>query len=119
MPSHNCKWPTCSAIVPTPGYCPAHAHHAGDDARHYDHHQRDQQSKRFYNSKAWQQTRLVKLAQTPVCEHCGRELATTVHHRLEVKDIRDEQPHLLTAFDNLESCCAACHMKWHKRKRPA
>ena len=116
MPSFNCKHGTCAAILPTRGYCPAHADRAQDDAAAYDRHKRDARSKVFYNSTVWRAARSAKLARDPMCERCGRELATTVHHVREVADVRDVAPELLTAYDNLESTCTPCHTRGHKRK---
>jgi 5-methylcytosine-specific restriction protein A len=119
MPKANCRWPTCAAILDKPGYCPDHAHHAGDTTRSYDFHKRDAASKQFYNSREWQSARSVKLARDPVCERCGRVLATAVHHIVEVRDVRQTRPDLLTADTNLQSICNGCHARHHKRKGAA
>ena len=109
MPSHPCRHGTCTNYIATPGYCPDHAGLAAGDRRHsharYDRFTRDVESKRFYDSAAWQAARAAKLTADPLCELCGR-FAQHVHHRIRVKQATQEQ-----RLDQrlLVSCCSECH----------
>ncbi len=109
MPSHPCKHRTCTAYLAAPGYCQEHARLSAGDRRQahsqYDRFVRDTESKRFYDSAAWQRARAAKLTANPLCEHCGR-FAQHVHHRIPVKQATQEQ-----RLDQrlLVSCCIECH----------
>jgi 5-methylcytosine-specific restriction enzyme A len=71
----------------------------------------------FYSLRAWRGSdgkvgvRQLKLNQDPLCEDCkvlGRiELATQVHHMIEVKDSQEDALDLV----NLRSLCSACHSR--------
>ena len=37
-------------------------------------------SQEIYNTNRWQKLRKAKLMANPVCEICGKEMATQVHH---------------------------------------
>lgn len=110
MPSHPCKWPTCSEYVPEPGYCPAHTDKAPADRREqhrrYDQLHRDPEAKSFYNSTAWQRARATKLTTDPLCELCGR-LAEHVHHKTPVKASEEKR----LEQKNLQSLCQPCHSR--------
>jgi 5-methylcytosine-specific restriction enzyme A len=79
----------------------------------YNRTKRDPETEKFYNSAAWQRLRLVKLAQTPLCEICQPlhflTAATHVHHIVEVT--RD--PDLRSDLSNLQSLCKSCHSRLH------
>jgi 5-methylcytosine-specific restriction protein A len=109
VPSHPCRWPTCTAYVPTYGYCADHAGKATavrrEDRRHYDKHRRDPDAKRFYDSAAWQVARKLKLAEDPVCERCGAAWSRHVHH---VKPLKPH-PELRLDRRNLMAVCPPCH----------
>jgi 5-methylcytosine-specific restriction enzyme A len=83
--------------------------------REYDRKRRDPESKRFYDSARWQKIRAVKLRDSPLCEPClaanRKTFASTVHHRLEIRD----HPELALEWDNLVSACASCHSAHHMR----
>jgi 5-methylcytosine-specific restriction protein A len=111
MPSYRCKWPNCRAYVPRSGsYCQDHEQHGrearADRDRYYDQHLRDEDARRFYNSKAWELAREKKLATTPICERCNREWARHVHHKKPLKFCTVEER---TAQSNLKSLCHPCH----------
>lgn len=60
-----------------------------------------------YNTRTWQQLRLRKLREQPLCEYCPptqRRPATEVDHRLAISDGG-------AVFDmvNLASACKRCH----------
>lgn len=60
-----------------------------------------------YDTPAWKKLRKAKLSHTPLCEYCppGREVAAKhVDHRKAIKAGGDPW-----AWDNLVSCCPACH----------
>lgn len=86
--------------------------------RDYDAHRRDRASKGFYNSAAWRKARLLKLAESPLCELCRRSgrltAATTVHHRQELRD----RPDLALDLANLQSVCPPCHSRHHAARAP-
>lgn len=123
MPSHNCKHPTCAVILPQRGYCAAHAHLAPpspeqEKQRRYDQTNRDPRSKAFYDSAAWQRARAAQLAHHPLCQRDGcRKLAEQVHHIRPVKEVRDTEPRLLFAGENLLSVCAQCHVQLEAEAR--
>jgi 5-methylcytosine-specific restriction protein A len=113
MPSRPCNHPTCCNYVPRESgrrFCDEHAaeetQKRAERHRHYDQHQRDQDAKKFYNSAEWQRARAIKLARNPVCEHCNRAFATTVHHRIPLAKCTPAQR---LDQDNLKSCCHPCH----------
>jgi len=116
MPSYRCKHPTCAAILARPGHCAAHQPIAAavNAERHrlYDETQRDQETKRFYGSHAWQLARNEKLTNTPVCERCQTDWAREVHHRQPAREF----PELRTTQSNLEALCPACHRRHEARK---
>lgn len=113
--AYRCKHPTCAAIIAAAGYCDHHQHNAKSAGKDYDQHQRDQQSKEFYSSRRWQRTSRVYLTHHPVCEYPScRQLATLVHHRQPVNEVRDAAPHLLYSACNLMACCAHHHNQIHK-----
>jgi 5-methylcytosine-specific restriction protein A len=81
MPVYPCNVPTCTAYVATRGAsCADHAGRAAGMQRFYDRHQRNRDSKQFYDSAAWQRARKIRLAAHPICERCAREWAEHVHH---------------------------------------
>jgi 5-methylcytosine-specific restriction protein A len=110
MPSYPCRWPTCTAYVPHYGYCPDHQQHQRkarrEIHRYYDQHNRNDESKKFYNSSAWKRARGIQLAAHPVCRRCTREWSTTVHHIIPLDECTPEQR---VDQDNLFACCASCH----------
>lgn len=111
MPAHPCRWPTCVAYVRRPAtYCDEHADDGREARRErdrfYDRHVRDPESKRFYDSAAWQRARATKLADRPVCERCERVFAQHVHHR---KPLADCTPAERVDQRLLMSVCQPCH----------
>lgn len=65
----------------------------------------------YYASEAWKARIEHKLRCEPVCQHCGRRPATTVHH-LHYDTLGRE----LTSRD-LKSRCNHCHEIFHKLAR--
>lgn len=71
----------------------------------YDNTTRNQESKAFYNSKAWWRVRTIVLRDNPLCVKCGHP-AKIVDH---IKEIRFGGAKL--DLDNLRGLCVACHNK--------
>ena len=119
-PKRPCAKPGCFKLVEA-GYC---AKHKQDDkkqraeaARHYDIYLRDQKSKLFYKSRAWQAARQRVLTRyNYLCQDCLREnritQADTVHHRVEISKVWSKR----LDMDNLVSLCASCHNRRHSVK---
>lgn len=93
-----CLEPGCAGFATYRGRCPDHSK------------QREQQigraGKEAYATKRWALTRRRKLTKDPICERCERELANTVHHRVDIAEGGDEY-----AMRNLESLCGPCHSR--------
>jgi len=83
----------------------------------YDRFARDAESKRFYNSTAWQRARLMQLREHPLCNDCleqGRTIAAShVHH---VKELADA-PELALDPENFRSLCQSCHSALHAKSK--
>ncbi|WMT43490.1 HNH endonuclease [Paenibacillus sp. D2_2] len=97
-------------------YCDDHANLAQDDTttrnRLYDKQVRNQDAKKFYNSKEWIVARAQRLRiDKGLCQECLREKriksADMVHH---TKPIRDNWE-LRLSIKHLESLCNSCHGK--------
>lgn len=71
-----------------------------------------------YNTSTWQRMRKAKLMENPLCECCGRALATQVHHVTKISSAdRDEDIlELGFNFSNLQSLCDDCHERIHGKK---
>ena len=107
-----CRQPGCRNTTHNKrGYCDDHIG-AGDRA--YRASRPDTAEQKFYASAQWRKVRKLKLQQDPLCEICERQhvvkAATIVHHKQEIKQGGDP-----FAWDNIESVCASCHMRLHKR----
>lgn len=80
--------------------------------RYYDKYQRNQASKAFYNSAAWQKAREQALVRDNyLCQHCLKVKRITpadmVHHIVALLDDWSKSLDL----DNLLSMCNPCHTK--------
>jgi 5-methylcytosine-specific restriction enzyme A len=104
-------------------HCPYYAEVRGRCRDHY--RQRERERNRFrradakqgaairvYHSAKWLNTRRRVLADNPICEDCGKELATEVDHRTPLSEGGDPY-----ALDNLSPKCGPCH--WRKTAREA
>ena len=84
--------------------------------RQYNKTARNQESKKFYHSRAWLRLRDIKLCNAPYCEDClSRGIhtaATHVHHMQELTT----HPHLALDEDNIMSMCISCHSRVHASK---
>ncbi len=73
------------------------------NAKVYDRIQRNQESDKFYHSRAWKNKREQILSNNPFCVSCGKP-AQMVDHKVAIKDggskLDDE---------NLQPMCNPCH----------
>lgn len=75
---------------------------------------------KLLNAKEWQELRIRKLRDSPLCEICERKgyivPARVVHHIIEVESGRSEQEcrALAYSYNNLQSLCRECHAEVHK-----
>lgn len=72
---------------------------------------------KWYAKTEWRKLRKIKLQQDPVCEVCGEQIATQVHHKVSfMKGTTDEEKlSLLLDYDNLQSICPTCHQHIHNK----
>lgn len=71
---------------------------------------------RFYQSAKWQRTRLIKLAESPLCEMCISTGLTVPAYHVDHKIPLAEYYSKRLDFDNLQSLCHSCHSKKTKRE---
>lgn len=70
----------------------------------YDNTKRNQESNKFYHSKAWKSLRSLVLSNYPFCVDCGKP-AQMVDHKVAIKDNWDKR----LDEDNLQPMCNICH----------
>lgn len=99
---HECNEPGCRTLT-TARLCPLHQ---AQNEKQYE-AARGTAAERGYTA-TWSRLRRMKLADSPLCQRCGRA-ATLVHHRDRDTGNSSE--------DNLESLCSACHRCEHKEER--
>ena len=58
----------------------------------------------------WERISKLKRKQCPVCEDCGREPSTQVHHKVPFHGVSDPNR---TNWYNLMALCADCHKRRH------
>lgn len=76
-------------------------------------------AKAFYNSAAWQETRLAYLhARHGLCERCGKP-GSIVHHRKHLRPKDMDNPARTLSWSNLELLCHRCHDQEHMPGKPA
>jgi len=101
-----CRYPGCSNVVESPGYCPLHRtqkHRDYGRARAYFDAEHG-----FYRSKAWRSLRESVLKERPLCRRCESlgliVAATVVDHIQPIKTGG-------ARFDwnNLQPLCVSCH----------
>ena len=73
--------------------------------KEYDKNYRNKESKDFYNSNSWKETRSTILRNNPFCKICKLP-AQTVDHIIPIS----ENGHK-TKENNLQSLCISCHNK--------
>lgn len=70
-------------------------------------------SYKFYQSKAWEQTRAAYLASVHyICERCGSP-AKIVHHKIYISPANIDNIKITLDWTNLEALCQDCHNKEH------
>lgn len=74
-------------------------------------------AKAFYNSAAWQQTRMsYMLSKHGLCERCGKP-GLIVHHRKYLRPCDMNNPKRTLDYSNLELLCHACHDEEHLKRQ--
>ncbi len=111
MPSYYCRFPTCNVLMGKPGWCDRHAVYGAQAEaarqRIYDRQVRDPRAVAFYHSQEWLVARDRALCAHPICQQCGKEIATEAHHiepLMRAWDLRIEP-------SNLWCVSRACHRK--------
>lgn len=72
--------------------------------------------KKLYNNTQWRKLRQSYIMEHPICELCGKELATDCHHLSSpfndgLSDI--ERIGRLLDASNLQALCKECHCRLH------
>jgi len=71
---------------------------------------------RFYQSEKWKRTRLITLAESPLCEMCLVSGVTSpAVHVDHIIPLSEDYSKKLN-YDNLQSLCHSCHSKKTKRE---
>lgn len=107
-PKQPCAYPNCPEL--TEGrFCEKHRRQTNNA---YNRYTRDEDSKAFYNSKAWRRLSRLQLQREPLCADCLR--AGRIHPAEiadHIKPIRENGARL--DMENLQSLCRACHNTKH------
>lgn len=78
----------------------------------YNKYKRDQDAKRFYNSKAWEVVRTLALNRDYyLCQECMKNKSIVVYDVVHHIKSRKDYPELALTLENLISLCHACHNK--------
>lgn len=75
-------------------------------------------SAKIYSTRRWQKLRESVLMENPICQMCGKELATEVHHNPPISTGLTEQEMLNIGFgitSQLLALCPKCHDKLHQQ----
>lgn len=80
------------------------------------------EDKRFYNSKAWKDTReAYKRSVGGLCERCLKQglyvPGEIVHHKIHLTSDNVNDPSVTLNYDNLELVCRDCHGQIHRGPR--
>lgn len=79
---------------------------------------RKKEAQTIYNTQRWRNLRNSHLMKSPLCEVCGKELATQVHHiDAFMKYTGDKRLEKAYDYNNLMSICDACHHKLHNNEK--
>lgn len=101
-PKRPCSYPGCPNL--TDGrFCEKHAK---EEARRYEHFQRDPATRKRYGG-VWRKIRAVYLASHPLCERCKRQGKITPAE--EVHHMRPLSEGGTNDFSNLMALCTSCH----------
>lgn len=73
--------------------------------------------KHIYNTKKWKDLRNSYIEAHPICEICGENEATQVHHIVKFSSGKSnkEIEKLAYDYDNLMALCKNCHLSKHKK----
>ena len=107
-PKRPCGYPNCPKLIDGQ-YCDEHKRLTN---KHYNRYGRDEDSKKFYNSKAWRRLAAMQIKKEPLCTEClkaGRITAAQIAHH--TKPIREGGARLDS--NSLQSLCRACHNRKH------
>ena len=77
---------------------------------------RNQKYIKLINSVRWRELRTKKIQMNPLCEICGKELATEVHHIRPLEEFTNNiqlMEELCYDINNLQSLCHKCHKNIH------
>lgn len=107
-PKQPCAYPSCPEL--TDGrYCEKHRQQI---AREYNTYTRDEDTKAFYNSRAWRRLAGLQLKREPLCADCLRAGGITPAEIADhIQPIREGGARL--NFNNIQSLCRACHNRKH------
>lgn len=73
-------------------------------------------SKKFYNSKKWQEIRQIVLQRDfHICQLCGEANANIVHHKIELTIFNIDNTDITLNANNLITLCSICHDEVHSR----
>lgn len=108
-PKRPCSYPGCPNL--TDGrFC---EEHAKEEARRYEHYDRDPATKRRYG-RAWKRIRNSYAATHPLCEECLAKGFYTpteeIHHMLPLSQGGTHDR------ENLKALCKACHARIHAER---
>lgn len=115
-----CAYPGCINLIQDGRFCFEHQNENQKQRResdkYYDDHLRNQKTKQFYKSRAWQAARRKALTRDNyLCQDCLSEnritRADTVHHLVEISVDWSKR----LDINNLVSLCASCHNMRHAR----
>lgn len=96
----------CHTTVEDKRYCNKHSEHEPGNFRGY---HRDDQHRRFYNSKAWRNLSKSFLIENPFCIECKKKDRLELSkHSDHIKSIRTHW-HLRLEWSNLRALCIRCH----------
>ncbi len=71
-------------------------------------------AKKFYQSKAWKDTRQLVLCNNNFsCEICGNVEHLIIHHKIELNERNIHDPNIALGLENLMCVCHECHNKIH------
>jgi hypothetical protein len=113
MVTRTCAEPSCTGLTSGGHFC---GKHVADNYRirkqkQADAHRYNRTTRAWYGRAAWKsKLRPWKLMNDPLCEICGREAATDVHHKNGSWRETGNWA-LFMSRENLVSACHSCHSK--------
>lgn len=113
MPSalgRTCREASCSSRATVNGYCDRHQNSKRDQKRSFDRYRADDEIRKLYRCKRWQNVRLRVLRRDILCQACGHQAATECDHILSARIVLDNFG--VDAFYDparLQGLCHGCH----------